>query len=260
MFDMLFTRVLPSESLPQTYAYLIHGGITFTEGSETIADFMRKHEGEHLAIKRTHGCHGDNLMSVYLRNGLVCYDGQEVSLDEFVGRITAVPSAMWVMQGWLVQHEALAAFNASSVNTLRMVTYNTGERVVLSGTTLLAGPPNSLINNPAEGTETLYGITDKGAVCEYAYNFTPAKRSITPLAGKVLPFFADACELVKRAHSAIPEVFSVGWDVVITPAGPILLEGNDGWSPRALQVPLHRGERPTWDSLLKERESFYHVE
>lgn len=46
-----------------------------------------------------------------------------------------------------------------------------------------------------------------------------------------IPFFQECLDLVREAHEWLPGVYSVGWDVVVGERGPILLEGNDDWSP-----------------------------
>ena len=46
-----------------------------------------------------------------------------------------------------------------------------------------------------------------------------------------------AVALALRAHETLPVPWSVGWDVAMTPEGPVLVEGNPFWSPRSAQAP-----------------------
>lgn len=222
----------------------------------SIEEFAQRHDGEHLAVKQTFGCHGVNLISCHVEGGGT-REGE--SLRELFEGISPVNGAMWIIQRWLRQHPQLSAFNATSINTLqyRLLSHWHGSgyqrRLPFGGT------EGSLINNPEAGNETLFGIGLDGTVSESAYSFALGARVPTSHAGETIPHFAKACALVKRAHALIPEVFSVGWDVVITPGGPLLLEGNDGWSPRALQFPNQRGERPMWEELLSAREAAFGV-
>lgn len=257
LFDSYFARLLPEEEMPVTYGYLVNGLLLSCElggDSMTIGEFFSRHEGERLAIKQTFGCHGVNLVSCTIGDEKTA-DGDK--LGEFFKGISPVGGSMWIIQKWLQQHPRLSAFNATSINTLRIVSYHTGLDVVISGASLLVGPEGSLINNPEAGNETLFGIGMDGKVSDCAYSFAAATMTPTHHAGETIPFFSEACALVRRAHAMIPEVFSVGWDVVITPDGPLLLEGNDGWSPRALQFPNQRGERSLWGKLLAAREEVY---
>ena len=259
LFDSYFARLLPKKEMPVTYGYLVNGNLLsceFDGAPMSIEEFCRCHEGEHLAIKQTFGCHGVNLISCRIEDGRTS-DGEE--LEALFRRISPVNGAMWIIQKWLQQHTQLSAFNPTSINTLRIVSYHTGSGVVISGASLLVGPEGSLINNPEAGNEALFGISLDGIVSDYAYSFAAGMRTPTAHAGETIPFFPEACALVERAHAMIPEVFSVGWDVVITPDGPLLLEGNDGWSPRALQFPNQKGERPVWEELLAAREEIFGV-
>lgn len=49
------------------------------------------------------------------------------------------------------------------------------------------------------------------------------------IAGRRLPFWDEVIALALCAHRTLPQFPSVGWDVAISPAGPILLEGNYNW-------------------------------
>lgn len=46
------------------------------------------------------------------------------------------------------------------------------------------------------------------------------------IAGRVLPEWPATRDLVLRAHAAFSYKFAVGWDVAITPDGPVIVEGN----------------------------------
>ena len=59
-----------------------------------------------------------------------------------------------------------------------------------------------------------------------------------PIMGRALPMWNDACELVRRAHSAFDDWVVIGWDVAITAGGPYLVEGNYGPDIDLIQRPL----------------------
>lgn len=53
--------------------------------------------------------------------------------------------------------------------------------------------------------------------------------------GLVLPHWSDVVTLVRRAHSSLKRVAFVGWDVGITPNGPVLIEANHGFGVHVIQ-------------------------
>ncbi|QDZ18768.1 hypothetical protein A3770_02p12860 [Chloropicon primus] len=70
-----------------------------------------------------------------------------------------------------------------------------------------------------------------------------AKKSIT---GHKLPFWSQALDTVKEAHVKLaPDAFTVGWDIVFTPGGIEIMEGN-----LMSMVALHIGMRYGTMSLL----------
>jgi Sugar-transfer associated ATP-grasp len=44
-----------------------------------------------------------------------------------------------------------------------------------------------------------------------------------------VPYWSGICSDSLKAHQALPKVWAIAWDWVITPNGAVLLEGNGGW-------------------------------
>ena len=69
-------------------------------------------------------------------------------------------------------------------------------------------------------------------------------------AGFQLPHWAAATALAVRAHAALPAIAVVGWDVALTPDGPVIVEGNFSPEMRLAQapsgVPLGDGPLLAW--------------
>ncbi|GEM_PF-3107935 len=62
-----------------------------------------------------------------------------------------------------------------------------------------------------------------------------------PIAGTVLPFWSQSLELARRAHeTAFAPFVTLGWDIALTPEGPVLLETNKGWGPMHYQIVYRR--------------------
>lgn len=53
-----------------------------------------------------------------------------------------------------------------------------------------------------------------------------------------LPFWSEICRHSISAHHELPKVWAIAWDWVITPNGPVLLEGNGGWGLDTPQMQL----------------------
>ncbi len=48
--------------------------------------------------------------------------------------------------------------------------------------------------------------------------------------GRPVPMFAECCELARRASLLLLPMRTLGWDIAITPDGPVLIEGNNWWA------------------------------
>jgi hypothetical protein len=59
--------------------------------------------------------------------------------------------------------------------------------------------------------------------------------------GFQLPDWDEAKDLALRAAAAFPWARSIGWDVAMSANGPVLIEGNEEWSPSLIQMPAPRG-------------------
>lgn len=55
-------------------------------------------------------------------------------------------------------------------------------------------------------------------------------------ASMLVPDWSEVAEASYRAHARFPGLWAIAWDWVVTPDGPLLLEGNAGWGPAAVQV------------------------
>ena len=56
-----------------------------------------------------------------------------------------------------------------------------------------------------------------------------------PFKGFQLPFWKEACLLVKNAAPKFLPLRTIGWDIALTPKGPYILEGNIWWDPPNLK-------------------------
>lgn len=56
------------------------------------------------------------------------------------------------------------------------------------------------------------------------------------LAGTPLPHWEGLCVMAGKAHALFPTIYSIAWDFIITPNGPLLLEGNAGWAAAIPQI------------------------
>jgi hypothetical protein len=59
--------------------------------------------------------------------------------------------------------------------------------------------------------------------------------------GFQIPFWPETLKLAKDAARLHPQNRSIGWDIVVTPDGPGLIEGNHDWCKLVWQMPVKQG-------------------
>lgn len=142
----------------------------------------------------------------------------------------------YLAQDPLPQHPDIAQLHPSSLNTVRIITFLTGEPTVFMAY-LRIGCGGSVSDNVSNTRIAVSVNSENGRVMDLGVMIdSRGARHITahPETGVAfgsirIPGWADCLKLVKTAHHALPELRTVGWDLAITPDGPVLVEGNDDW-------------------------------
>lgn len=136
-----------------------------------------------------------------------------------------------VVQRPLKQHPQLAKLHPQSVNTIRMVSLLTKDKVKIYAAALKIGTGDSRTDNASQngiycglkpdGSLRDYGILDNGTAVtrhpDLGYSFS----------GNQVPHFGKALALVKKAHAFLGHFRLVSWDVTIDEQGEaVLIEAN----------------------------------
>lgn len=145
----------------------------------------------------------------------------------------------WMEQGRflveeaLTQHPAMQALYPGSLNTLRIVTLTDGSGAVhILYAYIRTGRGGAFVDNTTSGGLSVLvcadGVIRKPALSdktgEYFYAHPDTGCSFI---GFRVPFYPEAAALCREAAKVRPGMRYVGWDVGLTPGGPMLVEGND---------------------------------
>lgn len=138
----------------------------------------------------------------------------------------------YLIEEAICQHEELNRLCPSSVNTLRVVTLLVNGEAKYVYSLLRMGSGQGHVDNISSGgMYTLIGddgkmhfpaFCDKTGLYYDSHPFTG-----TRFEGYCLPYFKESIEMCKKAALVEPRLGYIGWDVAITPNGPVLVEGNN---------------------------------
>jgi hypothetical protein len=224
--------------VPKTISYNINRNFCFNSqvhyintNTELISFFSKVFNETHetsLFIKPISGIGGKGcfLLNKEELEQQILKHGDELLLNNFIH------------QEKIKQHDGISKIYADSINTVRINTYldQYGKCHIISAL-MRFGSGNMVTDNESSGgffigidleSETLKGkgmqSMEKGGM---VHDQHPDSKII--LDGFKVPFFKESLQLVKQAALMIPTRI-IGWDVAITPHGPIIIEGNSNTS------------------------------
>ena len=191
----------------------------------TLADFKAFAEGQKKFIYKPIDGYGGEGHRVYRMDG-------SRSTEEIYEEILSAPRG--VLEGWIVQHEALNALYAGAVHTIRLHTLHdgSGENIEVFGGNISIAFDGELANTHYSATicaqvddETGILVTD-GLQRDTDTIMETIPTTGVRLKGYQLPDWQETLELVRQAAAAIPEIRFIGWDVAFSEDGPVICEGN----------------------------------
>lgn len=150
-----------------------------------------------------------------------------------------------LVQRLFKQHEAIAAINPSSVNTIRITTYIVKGEVHYSPIVLRCGSGGSHVDNIHSGGLCV-AVEDDGSlgntaykigysdICE-RYNFHPVTK--TEFCKVKIPYIKRIIDAACSLHGRSPHIGIIGWDFSISSDGtPVVIEqnfhGDSIWFPQ----------------------------
>jgi D-alanine-D-alanine ligase-like ATP-grasp enzyme len=213
---------------------------------ESLQKLSALDEGE-LVVKPTNGDGGSGVMLFRKRDKLFLnQDGialQENSVLETMGRFRKYRK--WIVQQRLHSHEEIFRINASNaLQTLRIVTLvdDQQEPSLLVAHLRLAGDGSQIDNFGAGSTGGMICLIDTNAgiiFTGYALSDCGTRMIKNPthpdtgnaLQGLSVPLWDDIRKLAFEAALAMTPTRTIGWDIAVTPEGPMIIEANRYWDP-----------------------------
>ena len=256
IFSCYLSSAIGKQYIPQTIGQIREDMVEVQDTKEivSIEDFFS--QDRHLICKKIDGECADCVMLLTSHEGKITNGNGPITIQEIKD---AVHGGRMLLQEVVTQHEDVNIINPYCINTIRIITMrsDSGKIRVLAATIRLGTVKDSFVDNRAVGGAAV-GIDENGRLKKYGFQHAKygTKISQHPVTGLVfegyqLPYWNEVVDLVTKAHKAIINVQSIGWDVALTPTGPVLIEGNDNWEIANPQD-AHGGLKKRWYELLKQ--------
>lgn len=225
-----------------------HSGLPVV-GAEGFARFIRDDLPDAWVVKPSAGYHGRGVRVLHRRGEVLIDSGGRILTPAALHAELAADGEFgaWVVQELLENHPDLARLiEAPTLQTLRLVTlvdragavdilYGVLRIAVAGGATdnFLAGESGNGLANVSivDGTLEWVRLARPGGLGFMRAEELPG--SGIRIAGIHLPDWEETVDLVRRAALAFLPARALGWDVALTPDGPVIVEANMFWWPRS---------------------------
>ncbi len=156
----------------------------------------------------------------------------------------------------IVQCAEMAAFNESSVNTIRIMTCNIADDPKIFFCSVRVGNGGAVVDNFHSGGMSAVVDNDTGVVIGDAMDkemnrFECHPASHLKFRGYQIPRWDEVKEMVYEACRMHPEMTVIGWDVAITDEGPLLIEGNRRPGFDMVQMLVDEGQKYVIEDMTK---------
>ncbi|MFE9457524.1 sugar-transfer associated ATP-grasp domain-containing protein [Streptomyces californicus] len=153
----------------------------------------------------------------------------------------------WLVEQHVPQHPDLDVLNPYALNTFRVITLlREGTAEVLYVMLKLGGAESATDNSAAGGMQIRVhpdGRLDRHGYDRYLNAHTRHGVSSVPFADHRISRMTEVRELAERCARLFPQVPFIGWDIALTPGGPVVIEGNSSPSLAHIQR-THGGVAP----------------
>jgi hypothetical protein len=263
LFFSLLTEKSPLKT-PKLISYNL--GNTFTHNA-TVTQIHTKSE---LVSFFEHVLSTEHLEGLFFRppseyGGKDCFKLTRADLkNELDQRFETLTNGYYVHTKIIDQHQALNKIHDTSVSTLRIITLVTSDnQPEIISILMRFGVGTSVVDNASSGGFFVGIHTEEGTLKDTGH-FLPqyggAKIKKHPDSGFIfegfkIPYLKEACEEVLKGMKVIPDRF-IGWDVAITPDGPLIIEAN--YSPHLQMSNIAYGgllKNPHIKKLMSELKS-----
>ena len=194
-----------------------------------------KKQNSKLVIKPTINSFGGKNVLVFEINQYGMTDYKDKPIDELI----TLYKKNFTVQKFIKQHEVLSQLNSTSVNTLRIMTLFTEDKIHICNTRLRFGVLGSKIDNTSNGGLTCV-IKPDGTLGSKVYDgHGKLVDSISYKLNKIIiPNYEILIEELKKSHLAMPFFKLISWDIAINEQGkPVIVEFNViGQGINSLQV------------------------
>jgi hypothetical protein len=182
--------------------------------------------------KKLSGLQGKGAFRLSVKSNRILFANGETTPDNLARRLDGT----YLFQERVKQHRDLDILFPHALNTMRIVTFNIDGNIQVFNAAMRIGTGTSNVDNwgiggIAVGIDLQTGTLRKHGFYKPKYGRLVDEHPDTKVIfeGFAIPFFKESIEMVSSMHRYLYGLHSIGWDVAVSPDGPVLIEGNEDW-------------------------------
>jgi len=234
----------------------------------TIEDFERfaSELPDEIFLKTIDGAHGDDAFAATRQQGQWLFGERTGEASELFLHCLEIlgDRSGWIIQARVRPHASLSSLSPHALGTVRIVTglsEGTAE-VIVAALKLPVG--NSVTDNFSEGasgnivvpidlTSGRLGLGQMSSNLRWpeivAIDCHPDTGQKIP--GFEIPYWSETVALVNNIQRELKRTPTLGWDIAVTDAGPLVVEANCGYGVEIHEVAEQRGLRSVFFNAWK---------
>lgn len=175
-------------------------------------------------------------------------NGLTMDFEQLAAHLSEQPEGLiydgFLLEEKLTQHPFMEEINPYNINTYRVVTFMDAHgEVDIHFVILRLGKKGNPTDAWNKGGLSVYvdpktGRLGKGVLKpQHGGQWTDTHPDTgVVFEGRTVPMWDQVVAATTRAQSVSPHLKAIGWDVVLTPDGPVIIEGNHNWDLLMVQV------------------------
>ena len=213
---------------------------------ERFNDFIEKHPS--FISKRVYSSMGKGIEKIDFQT-------ESRSPKEVFDELTR--GGRCLLEELVIQCDETAAFNSSSVNTLRLYTALTRNGVVFPCAFFRTGRAGRFVDNAGSGgviadVDTATGRLTTDGLDEFGELYTKHPDSGMTFKDYYLPRYEELLSMAEKLTLMLPSVKITGWDFACSNDGWCIIEGNPMGQLGVAQIPRQKGMKEEIDLLLQD--------
>lgn len=224
----------------------IHDGKFYLANRKRIdADFVLNNiiskQDEKIFIKPNEGSEGKGIVVLAKNGDGKYYDVADHKILDIAYLENLKKIGNYIAEEGIQQHPAVSSIHSDSVNTIRFFTEYRAGKIFIHLAIMRFGANKSHVDNAHSGGMFCNVDLESGKINACALDLQFKEYAQHPTSGVVfdgfqIPFWQETCDMIRKSVFKLRQIKYLGWDVAITPDGPLVIEVNGNPDPAMSQI------------------------